>query len=107
MDKKPGFEELRTFRDNRKQAAAYFDVSERTIIRWLQYHNLYAPREGHGRKLDLDKAREIRKKHSDGKTIKQLAREYNVTFSSISRIVQNINYKEVRDTALVGVIYNL
>jgi DNA invertase Pin-like site-specific DNA recombinase len=73
----------------------------------MKDEGLYNPKKNYGNKLNLEKARDIRKKHSDGLAIKELAREYHVTFSTISRIVQNLTYKETTETARVSVIYNI
>lgn len=104
---KPLPEQLRKFVDDKKSAALEFGVSVKTISRWMKEEGLYKPKNNYGNKLDLEKAREIRKKHSEGFEIKELAREYHVTFSTISRIVQNITYQEIIETAKVSVIYNV
>lgn len=68
---------------------------------------MYKPKKNYGSKLNLEKARAIRKKHEDGQEIKDLAEEYHVTFSAISRIIQNLTYPEVKETATVSVTYNI
>ena len=104
---KPSSEQLRPFVDDRKAGAEKFGVSVKTISRWMKDEGLYKPKNNYGNKLNLDKAREIRKKHADGSEIKELANEYHVTFSTVSRIVQNITYPEIKETAIVSVTYNI
>lgn len=104
---KPSLEQLRKFIDDRNSAALEFGVSAKTISRWMKEEGLYKPKKNYGNKLDLEKAREIRKKHSEGFQIKQLASEYQVTFSTISRIIKNITYQEITETAKISVIYNV
>ena len=101
---RPKKKELESFVGDRPAAAKHFDVSERTILRWFKHYGLFQ-RKGRG-KLDLYKARKIRQKHKDGVSIKDLAKEYNVTFASISRIIQRINYKDPEELADVQVLYN-
>jgi len=92
---KPSKESLLPYIHNRKEAAENFGVSDKTILRWLK-----------GSKLDSAKACDIRKKHHKGVSIKKLAEEYKVTFSTISRVVSHITYKESVDKAKVSVVYN-
>lgn len=108
-DMRPPKDKLEPYVLNRDAAALKFGVSERTICRWMQHYGILERKNNMGcNKLNLSKAREIRKKHSEGKSMNNLAEEYGVTFSTISRIVHNINYKEPsKETAIVRVIYNL
>ena len=100
-------DKLASYDGDRGKIAENFGVSERTVIRWLQYYELYQPRANYGcNKLSLKKAREIRKLHEGGASMKDLASKYKVTFSSISRIIHKITYKEFKVTADVWVIYN-
>ena len=99
-------EELTPFINDRKSAAIHFGVSDKTISRWMKKLGLYLPKKNYGTKLNLQKAQEIRVKYSNGSEIKDLAKEYEVTFSTISRIIDNISYKTTKDTATVTVIYN-
>ncbi|HFL2403586.1 TPA: hypothetical protein ACG3PH_001964 [Clostridioides difficile] len=46
-------------------------------------------------KLSIEDVKEIRKKHSDGYTIKQLSEIYPVTYSSISNIVHRRTWKNI------------
>ncbi len=63
-------------------------------------------KDGWGRKLNKKIAKEIRKRHANEKlSIKELAKEYEVTFATISRILHNIVYPE-KPTSKVWVIYN-
>ena len=99
---RPEKKEIEAFCGDRLAASKHFGVSERTILRWVKHYGLF---ERKGGKLDIFKAREIRQKHRDGKSIKSIAKEYDVTFASISRIIQMINYKE-KEFADVKVFYN-
>lgn len=104
---KPSKEDLIPYVYDRKAAAKLYDVSEKTIIRWLKSYNIYE--HGHyGRgKIGKDKTVEIRKKHQEGASIKSLAKEYDVSFAAISRVVHKITYKEIGpDSASVTVFYN-
>ena len=64
---KPSLNDLKPFVNNRKKAAEKFDVSERTISRWMKLHGIYCPTTNYGVKLDIQKARDIRIKHQKGK----------------------------------------
>jgi len=101
-------EDLLPYLKDRKAAAKKFGVCERTVVRWLQIWGLYEPKENYGcGKLDLQKAEEIRRKHKEGASVKDLAKEYSVTFSSISRVIHNITYKKQQsEKAEVSVVYN-
>jgi transposase len=103
----PSVDDLKPYVEDRKMASKRFGVTEKTILRWLRYYGL-ADEEIACRapKLDMIKAIEIRKLHSEGKTMKDLANIYGVTFSSISRIVHNIVYRQEKEIADVKVIYN-
>ncbi len=103
---RPSLNSLLPYVSDRKSGALHFGVSQKTFTRWLQAENLYVPKENYGVKLNMQKARDIRRKFNDGTAIKDLAKEYQVTFSAISRVVQNISYHEVKETAKVEVIYN-
>lgn len=103
---KPSVDELTLFVKDRKSAAKHYGVSEKTIVRWMQSAGLYEAKENFGVKLDMQTAQQIRKKYNDGTEIKDLASEYKVTFSTISRIIHNITYPERKDVAIVKVIYN-
>ncbi|CZT61167.1 hypothetical protein CDFC105_104042 [Clostridioides difficile] len=46
-------------------------------------------------KLSIEDVKEIRKKYSDGYTIKQLSEIYPVTYSSISNIVHRRTWKNI------------
>ena len=104
---KPSSKDLLPFINNRKEAAEKFAVSEKTVSRWMKSYGIYNPKKNYGCKLDIIKAREIRKKYEQGTEIKDLAEEYQVTFSAVSRIIRNITYSENTDTAEVSVIYNI
>lgn len=100
-DMRPDRKDLEQFA-KRSEISEHYGVSERTVIRWLKHYNMLDTN-----RLDMEKALEIRRKHLDGKSMKDLSQEYGVTFSSISRIIHKINYKEkAKDTAKVWVIHN-
>lgn len=90
-----------------KADAERFGVSERTVRRWLKFYDMYCPTPNFGgSKLNLRLAREIRCRYTnEGVSIKDLAQAYQVTFSTISRILHNQTYPE-KDTAKVSMIYN-
>jgi transposase len=106
----PEKKELISFINDRKTAAAKFNVTEKTIINWMKKYDIYKPKKNYGcNKLNFEKAMEIRTLHKKGDSIKQLSSKYNVTFATISRIINNLIYieKESKDTAQVTAIYNL
>jgi DNA-binding NarL/FixJ family response regulator len=45
-------------------------------------------------KLNMDKAREIRKLYKEGQTMKQIAEIYEVTTACIQLVVSNITWQE-------------
>ena len=100
--------DLLPYLNNRKEAAKKFGVCERTVVRWLISYDLYQARKNYGcRKLDIQKAKKIREKHKEGASLKELAKGYGVTFSSISRVVHGITYKEPPpEEAKVTMVYN-
>lgn len=105
--KLPPKADLLPYVDDRKAGAEKFGVTTKTIVRWLQEHGLYNPKPKYGsNKLNMDKAREIRKLHRDGRSMTDLASDYGVTVSTVSRIVQNVTYHEEKEVADVSVIYN-
>lgn len=87
--------------------AQRFGVSERTARRWLEFYGMYHPVPNFGSsKLNFQLAREIRCRYTnEGVSIKDLAQAYNVTFSTISRILHNQTYPE-KDTAKISMTYN-
>lgn len=104
---KPSIDDLKPFVKDRTKAAEKYNVSERTISRWMKSYDIYLPKSNYGVKLDIQKAREIRTKYTSGILIKDLAEQYDVTFSAISRIINNVTYCESHDTAQVNVTYNI
>ena len=46
------------------------------------------------RKLTMEQAREMRKRHADGERLKQLSDEYDVSIFVASNIVRNVSYQE-------------
>lgn len=104
---KPSKEKLLSFK-TREDAAEAFNVSVRTVIRWLDEYGEYHPRKGYGPKLTEDQVVKVRLLHQDGWAIKDLAKKFNVTFSSISRIIHGITHKtKSKDVAEVSVVYNV
>jgi len=51
------------------------------------------------RKLTMDKAREIRERHTDGESGRSLARAFGVNGGAVWQIVNNKTYKERKDEA--------
>ena len=89
---------------NREEIAEKFKVSDKTIVRWLKHYGMF---ERKARKLNQQKATDIREKYKDGISMKDLASEYEVTLAAISRILNNITYKMRKKTyAVVSVQYN-
>lgn len=104
----PSKNELLPYKNNRKQAAKFFKVTEKTIVNWMKKYEIYEPKQNYGcNKLDMTKAVEIRNLYKEGYEIKNLAKKYQVSFSTISRIIHNFTYKEFENTALVNVVYNV
>lgn len=106
----PDKDDLFPYVNDRKAAAKKFNVTEKTITNWMKKYEIYKPKQNYGcNKLNFEKALEIRKNHKQGESIKSLSSKYNVTFATISRIINNLIYveKETKDTAKVSVVYNL
>lgn len=103
----PTKESLIPYINNRKEAAKFFNVTEKTIINWMKKYEIYNPKKNYGcNKLNAEKAIEIRKLYENGCKIKEISKKYSVTFATISRIINNKIYKEGNDLALINVIYN-
>jgi hypothetical protein len=101
-------EAILPFVDDRKSGAKYFGVSERTFIRWMDFYGLYEPRENYGNyKLSPEDIDEIRRLHAEGVAMKELAKRYCVTISSISRVIHKVTHKVQKEMAIVSVIYNV
>ena len=107
MFMKPSKEDLERFNGNLREVADFYDISERTARRWMQGYDLFKPQENYGAcKLSFQQAKEIRVRHTnESMSIKDLAKDYDVTFSAISRILHNFTYRDP-DTAKVHVTYN-
>jgi len=103
---KPSKEDIIPYIHKRKEAAQKFEVSEKTILRWLKSYGIYEHGQYGRGKLNFEKAKEIRNKYKDGTSMKKLAQEYKVTFATISRVVRYITYKEFTEEAIISVIYN-
>ena len=91
----------------RKKAAKILGISERTLQKNMNNYGItfrdWRPKKEHikrkgwgGYKLNRQKAQDIREMFENGEKIKNIAKNYNVTFSAISRIINNITYKENR-----------
>jgi len=102
---RPPRNKLTPYKGDRKKIAQDYGVSERTAIRWLDHYGLYKPRDNYGYKLNMKKAREIRRLYREGTSMRDIAQRYDVTFASISRVVHGVTYKE-KQVADVFVIYN-
>lgn len=104
---KPSKQELLSYVHKREEAVEKFGVSQKTILRWLKNYNIYEHGQYGRGKLNQNKAQEIRQQHREGASIKNLAQKRQVTFSTISRIVHNITYKETSvNGAKISVVYN-
>lgn len=104
---KPSKESLLPYVHKREEAAEFFGVSQKTILRWLNNYGIYEHGQYGRGKLNHRKATEIRKQHKNGVSIKELAKKHKVTFATISRVVHHITYKEVHSNeAIISVIYN-
>ena len=105
----PDKQSLIPYIENRREAAEKFKVTEKTITNWLKRYDLYKPKQNFGcNKLNFEKAVEIRQLYKEGTSIKFLASKYKVTFATISRIINNLIYKEkTSNMATINVIYNL
>ena len=103
----PKLTDLNPFLGDVEKIAIHFNVSDRTVRRWLSHYEIYEPKKNFGpNKLGKKKAREIRAKYNNQKvSIKKLAEEYGVTFATISRILHNITYPD-KDFSKVYVVHN-
>lgn len=95
MKKIPDRLELIPYQNHLEEAAKHFDVSQRTIRRWLAKVGLYNPKKGWGRgKLGHSQAQEIRDLYRQEKyTQAELAEMFDVSQGMICRIVNNLNYR--------------
>lgn len=101
---RPSKEELEG-RD-RKELACSYNVSIRTICRWLDFYGLYKPKENYGPyKLTLEQVIEVRAMYLAGWKRKDLAARYGVTFAAISRVIHKITHA-THESAIVSVVYN-
>lgn len=94
---KPSKNDLLPYINDLPGAAEAFNVSERTIRRWLESYKLYDPTPSYGPgKLDEDTAKEIRSMYDTDKyTQSELAEMYGVTQPTIGKIVNNISYRVI------------
>lgn len=103
----PELADLLPYVSNRAEAVQKFQVTEKTIIRWMKQYEIYQPiRNCVSKKLNFELAQQIRELHKTGKTINELSTQFKVTPSAIGRAVHGITYKEGREVADVQVIYN-
>ena len=88
-------EELICYKNNYKDAAIFYRVSERTIRRWMKTFGIYKPKEGyHPGKLDIMIARKIRELYNTDKyTQAALAKKFEVSQGTIGKIVNNVIYR--------------
>lgn len=98
----PAKEELQRFNGDKKEVACSFGVSEKTATRWLLKYGLYQKQK----RLDPDEVMEIRAKFNEGESVTSLAKQFKVTFSSISRVVTQQTHRMSRDVAEIMVVYN-
>ena len=88
----PSKQELQSHTD--KELALRYRCSVRTVQRWRKKLNIKRPGWG-PRKLNMDKAREIRRRYwDDNLTQQELAELYQVSQAAIGRVVNNITYPE-------------
>ena len=91
----------------RKKAAKILGVSERTLQKNMNNYGItfrdwrpekeYTKRKGWGgHKLSMKKAQQIRNLYKNNEEIKNIAKKFDVTFSAISRIINNVTYKELK-----------
>lgn len=105
----PDKKKLIKYKNNIKKAANFFGVTEKTIINWFKKYNIYKPKKNYGcNKLNFKKALEIRDLYKNGLSLKNISKKYNVSAATISKVINNIIYKEIKDssTASINVIYN-
>lgn len=103
----PSKEQLEPYVGSLAEAANNFQVSERTIRRWLSYYGLYQPRKNYGpNKLGVEKAKEMRQKFIDGISAKKLSDDFHVSLTCVYRTLGHKTYRKKEDTAKVFVIYN-
>lgn len=103
----PPKDKLLPYHGDKNLIAKDFQVTVRTVYRWLKFHELDNPKKNFGPyKLDECKAREIRNLHTKGVSAKDLAENYGVTVAAIGRILNNVTYREIKETAEVFVVYN-
>lgn len=89
---KPHREDLAKYAKDIKGAALKWDVSERTVRRWLQSYDLYSPRKGYGPgKLDKNKVSKIREL-IETHTQVEIAKMFGVSQATVGRVVNNITH---------------
>lgn len=95
MSKKPNRLALIPYQNHLKEAANKFDVTERTIRRWLSEEGLYSPRKGWGRgKLTQTQVQKIRELYRQDKhTQAELAEKFDISQAMVCRIVNNTSHR--------------
>lgn len=88
---------------NREDISKKFNVSLKTAIRWQKEHDLY---ESKIVRLDEDSVLNIRQGFEKGDSVKDLANKYNVSLSSIYRIINNETHHFNQTLARISVNYN-
>lgn len=82
-----------------EKVAEIYNISERTVSRWIKRYDL--PKRSY--KLDLYKATKIRRLYFvDGLSLQEIAKLYNVTHTTIGRIVNDIIYKDENLMSIKG-----
>lgn len=104
----PTLEELKPFLNDIANAAVHFNVSERTVRRWLHATGLTEKRSGWGPKLKKSQVNEIHRLDSQGMKVVDIAKLMNVSHAAISKILNGQSHapKGNTETAIVSVIYN-
>lgn len=103
----PPLEVLKPFANDIANAAVQFDVSERTVRRWLHSAGLTEKKTGWGPKLNKSQVNEVHKLDREGFKIVEIAKMMNVSHVAISKIINGQTHiAKGKDTAVVSVIYN-
>lgn len=78
-----------------KEAAEYFEVSERTIRRWKKILEIYVPNSKYNPgKVGKEIATQIRNlDRSDNYTQKELAEIFDISQPMIGKIINNVAYR--------------
>lgn len=104
---KPSRLELEKFLNKQNEAAVLFGVSKRTIRNWMKSYDLNCVNRNYGPNKLFGKIQKIIELKNNGHSIKEIALIFNVTPSAISRAIYGITYPAKKETADVGVVYNV